>query len=69
MYVKGSSKKDKDDWKENKGIKRNKSQAQSDKESKLALEINKLKGDGSSTRKIAQQLSIGVSTVQRYLSK
>ena len=70
MYVKGASKKDKDDWKESKGIKKSKkSQKQINKESTLAQVINKLKGDGLSIRKIAQQLNVGVSTVQRYLSK
>ena len=75
MYVKGLSKKAKDDWKERKGIERKerksntKSRAQTDKENLLALEIKKLKDNGISIRKIAQQLNIGVSTVQRYLCK
>ena len=46
-----------------------KSREQINKENSLAQEINKLKGDGLSIRKIAQQLNVGVSTVQRYLSK
>ena len=49
--------------------KHEKSREQINKENSLAQEINKLKGDGLSIRKIAQQLNIGVSTVQRYLSK
>lgn len=75
MYVKGLSKKAKDDWKERKGIERkscskySKSRAQIDKENIMALEIYKLKQNGLSIRKVAQQLNIGVSTVQRYLSK
>ena len=72
MYVKGISKSDKDKWKESKGIERKKnikSREQIDKENLLAQEINKLKGDGLSIRKIAQQLNIGVSTVQRCISK
>lgn len=75
MYVKGQSKKAKDDWKERKGIQRKerkenvKSQAQISKECTLALEIKKLKQNGLSIRKIAQELNVGISTVQRYLSK
>ena len=72
MYVKGQSKKAKDDWKERKGIERKsniKSRVQTDKENLLALEIKKLKDNGLSIRKIAQHLNIGVSTVQRYLNK
>ena len=69
MYVKGQSKKQKDDWKESKGIERSKSKAQTDKENKLALEIKNLRANGLSIRKIAQQLNIGVSTVQRYICK
>ena len=46
-----------------------KSRDQQVKEVTLALEINKLKQSGVSIRKIAQNLNIGVSTVQRYLSK
>lgn len=80
MYVKGLSKSAKDKWKASKGIERKpqntairkshtKSRDQQVKEVTLALEINKLKQNGMSIRKIAQQLNIGVSTVQRYLSK
>ena len=46
-----------------------KSRDQQVKEVTLALEINKLKQNGLSIRMIAQQLNIGISTVQRYLSK
>lgn len=70
MYVKGLSKKAKDDWKEKKGIERKKSvksQKQSDKENLLALEIKKLKDSGLSIRKIAQQKGISDKTVQKYL--
>ena len=49
--------------------KHDKSREQINKENSLALEINKLKGDGLSIRKIAQQMNISVSTVKRYLSK
>ena len=72
MYVKGSSKKDKDDWKDSKGImrkKNDKSRAQVDKESKLALEINKLKGDGKSVKDIALALNVSRVTVNKYLRK
>ena len=70
MYVKGLSKKAKDDWKERKGIVRkssSKSRAQTDKENLLALEIKKLKDSGLSIRKIAQQKGISDKTVQKYL--
>lgn len=63
---------DKAKWKESKGIERKKhekSREQINKENSLAQEINKLKGDGLSIRKIAQQMNISVSTVKRYLSK
>lgn len=72
MYVKGQSKKQKDDWKEKKGIERksnSKSRAQSDKENLLALEIKKLKDSGLSIRKVAKQLGISVNTVQKYIIK
>ena len=69
MYAKGASKKDKDVWKENKGIVRKKSQAQADKESKLALEINKLKADGKSVKDIALALKVSRVTVNKYLKK
>ena len=73
MYVKGLSKKAKDDWKDRMGIERkscskySKSRAQTDKENLLALEIKKLKDNGLSIRKIAQQKCISVNTVQKYL--
>lgn len=63
---------DKAKWKESNGIERKKhekSREQINKENSLAQEINKLKGDGLSIRKIAQQMNISVSTVKRYLSK
>ena len=66
------TKEDKAKWKESKGIERKKhvkSREQINKENSLAQEINKLKGDGLSIRKIAQQMNISVSTVKRYLSK
>ena len=88
MYVKGQSKKAKDDWKEKKGIERKpqdkskrktqdiekrkqhtKSRDQQVKEVTLALEINKLKQNGLSIRKIAQQLGISDKTVQKYIMK
>ena len=75
MYVKGLSKKAKDDWKERKGIERkkrksnSKSRAQTDKENLLALEIKKLRANSLSIRKIAQQLNISVNTVQKYIIK
>ena len=78
MYVKGLSKKAKDDWKASKGIERKvqdkslrkdtvKSQAQVVKESTLAQEIKKLRASGLSIRKIAKQKGISVNTVQKYL--
>lgn len=46
-----------------------KSRDQQVKEVTLALEINKLKQNGLSIRKIAKEVNISVSTVKRYLSK
>lgn len=80
MYVKGLSKKAKDDWKEKKGIERKtqdkakrkgtvKSQAQVTKESTLAQNIIRLKGEGKLTKDIAALLNISTKTVSRYLSK
>ena len=88
MYIKGLSKKAKDDWKERKGIERKqqdktkrksqntairkrhtKSRDQQVKEVTLALEINKLKQNGLSIRKIAHQLGISDKTVQKYIMK
>ena len=72
LFPAGYTKAQKEAWKASKGIERKKhekSREQINKENSLAQEINKLKGDGLSIRKIAQQLNIGISTVQRYLSK
>ena len=80
MYPSWFTKEDIAKWKESKGIERKvqdkskrkkheKSREQINKENSLAQEINKLKGDGLSIRKIAQQMNISVSTVKRYLSK
>lgn len=75
MYVKGQSKKAKDDWKEKKGIERKerketvKSQAQLDKENLLALEIKKLKAEGKTVKSIASTLNISRVTVNKYLKK
>ena len=80
MYPSWFNDEDKAKWKESKGIERKvqdkskrkkheKSREQINKENSLAQEINKLKGDGLSIRKIAQQMNISVSTVKRYLSK
>ena len=72
VYPSWFTKEDIAKWKESKGIERKKhekSREQINKENSLAQEINKLKGDGLSIRKIAQQMNISVSTVKRYLSK
>ena len=72
VYPSWFTKEDIAKWKESKGIERkkhDKSREQINKENSLAQEINKLKGDGLSIRKIAQQMNISVSTVKRYLSK
>lgn len=72
VYPSWFTKEDEAKWKESKGIERKKhekSREQINKENSLAQEINKLKGDGLSIRKIAQQMNISVSTVKRYLSK
>ena len=63
---------DKAKWKESKGIERkkhDKSREQINKENSLAQEINKLKGEGKSTKDIASLLNISRMTVNRYLSK
>ena len=71
---------DKAKWKESKGIERKvqdkslrkkheKSREQINKENSLAQEINKLKGEGKSTKDIASLLNISRMTVNRYLSK
>lgn len=70
MYVKGQSKKAKDDWKERKGIERKKSvksKKQADKESTLAQEIFRLKGEGKSIKSIAILLNVSRVTVNKYI--
>ena len=72
LFPAGYTKAQKEAWKVSKGIvrkKHEKSREQINKENALAQEINKLKGDGLSIRKIAQQMNISVNTVQKYLSK
>lgn len=80
MYVKGQSKKLKDDWKEKNGIERKtqdkskrkdsvKSLVQVTKERMLAQKIIKLKGEGKLTKDIAALLNISTKTVSRYSSK
>ena len=72
MYVKGLSKKAKDDWKERNGIERKenvKTQKQSNKENLLALEIKKLKTEGKSVTSIASLLNVSRVTVNKYLKK
>lgn len=78
LFPAGYTKAQKEAWKESKGITRKvqdktkrkesvKTQAQITKESTLALEIKNLRANGLSIRKIAQQKSISVNTVQKYL--
>ena len=72
LFPAGYTKAQKEAWKYSKRIERKKnekSREQINKENSLAQEINKLKGDGLSIRKIAQQMNISVNTVQKYLSK
>jgi hypothetical protein len=72
MYPSWFDKQDIAKWKGIKGIERKehkKSREQSNKENSLAQEINKLKGEGYTLIKIAQQLNISKTTVQKYLSK
>lgn len=69
LFPAGYTKAQKEAWKVSKGVERKKSREQINKENSLAQEINKLKGDGLSIRKIAQQMNISVNTVQKYLSK
>lgn len=72
LFPAGYTKAQKEAWKISKGIERkkhDKSREQINKENTLAQEINKLKVDGLSIRKIAQQMNISVNTVQKYLSK
>ena len=69
LFPAGYTNAQKEAWKESKGIERKKhekSREQINKENSLAQEINKLKGDGLSIRKIAQQMNISVNTVQKY---
>ena len=70
LFPAGYTKAQKEAWKGSKGIERKKhekSREQINKENSLAQEINKLKGDGISIRKIAQQMGISDKTVQKYL--
>ena len=80
MYPSWFTKEDIAKWKESKGIERkvqdkskrkkhDKSREQINKENSLAQEINKLKGEGKSTKDIASLLNISRMTVNRYLSK
>ena len=72
MYPSWFTKEDIAKWKESKGIERKKhkkSREQINKENSLAQEINKLKGEGKSTKDIASLLNISRMTVNRYLSK
>ena len=72
MYPSWFTKEDEAKWKESKGIERKKhekSREQMNKENSLAQEINKLKGEGKSTKDIASLLNISRMTVNRYLSK
>ena len=78
LFPAGYTKAQKEAWKESKEIVRKtqdkskrkdtvKSQAQIAKESTLALEIKKLRANGLSIRKIAQEKGISDKTVQKYL--
>ena len=78
LFPAGYTKAQKEAWKKSKGIERkvqdkslrkkhDKSREQINKENSLAQEINKLKGDGLSIRKIAKQMGISDKTVQKYL--
>ena len=72
LFPAGYTKAQKEAWKESKEIVRKetvKSQAQINKESTLAQEIFKLKGEGKLTKDIAALLNISTKTVSRYLSK
>ena len=69
VYPSWFTKEDIAKWKESKGIERKKSREQINKENSLAQEINKLKGEGKSTKDIASLLNISRMTVNRYLSK
>ena len=80
LFPAGYTKAQKEAWKESKGIVRKvqdktkrketvKSQKQITKESTLAQEIFRLKGEGKLTKDIASLLNISTKTVSRYLSK
>lgn len=72
LFPANFTKAQKDAWKESKEIvrkKSEKSQKQITKESTLAQEIFKLKGEGKLTKDIAALLNISTKTVSRYLSK
>ena len=81
MYPKGTSSKDKEAWKESKGIVRKKHKAQDTtkrkqsvksreqfvKEVTLKIEVNKLREKGLSIRNISRELNISVNTVQKHM--
>lgn len=72
LFPANFTKAQKEAWKESKEIirkKSEKSQKQITKESTLAQEIFKLKGEGKLTKDIAALLNISTKTVSRYLSK
>ena len=72
LFPAGYTKAQKEAWKESKEIvrkKSEKSQKQITKESTLAQEIYRLKGEGKLTKDIASLLNISTKTVSRYLSK
>ena len=72
LFPASFTKAQKEAWKESKEIvrkKSEKSQKQITKESTLAQEIFKLKGEGKLTKDIAALLNISTKTVSRYLSK
>ena len=72
LFPANFTKAQKEAWKESKEIvrkKSEKSQKQITKESTLAQEIFRLKGEGKLTKDIASLLNISTKTVSRYLSK
>lgn len=72
LFPANFTKAQKEAWKESKEIvrkKSEKSQKQITKESTLAQEIFRLKGEGKLTKDIAALLNISTKTVSRYLSK
>ena len=72
LFPAGYTKAQKEAWKDSKGIvrkKHDKSREQINKESTLAQDIFKLKGEGKLTKDIAALLNISTKTVSRYLSK